>query len=137
MNLYDPDILDQLDPSLVDEFPAFLTHRSGIDKTLVTLIRAGIAHHVSSNAWSKILQELHVREHDLRELQYLHVAANIGDMQRVDAVTTRYGLPHYAYMTRWTCSFSFYLPCSSLTLCSIHTDNLVPLYNTTPLPLCP
>src|SRR6266550_10162 len=40
-------------------------------------------------------------------------------------------------MTRWACSFSFYLPCSSLTLCSIHTDNLVPLYDTTPLPLCP
>ncbi len=53
------------------------------------------------------------------------------------SVTTQYGLPHYAYMTRWTCSFSFYLPCSSLTLCSIHMDNLVPLYDTTPLPLCP
>ncbi|KAF8319196.1 hypothetical protein F5887DRAFT_1291628 [Amanita rubescens] len=60
VNLYDPDILEQLDPGLVDEFPAFLTHRSGIDKTLMTLIRAGIAHRVSSRAWSKILQELHV-----------------------------------------------------------------------------
>ena len=38
LNLYDPDILAQLDPGLVDEFPAFLTHRSGIDKTLMTLI---------------------------------------------------------------------------------------------------
>ena len=52
-------------------FPAFLTHRSGIDKTLMTLIRAGMANRVSSNAWSQILRELHVREHDLRELQYL------------------------------------------------------------------
>src|SRR6266576_1168280 len=42
-----------------------------------------------------------------------------------------------AYMTCWTCSFSFYLPCSSLTLCSIHTDNLILLNDTTPLPLCP
>lgn len=52
MNLYDPVILDQLDPGLVAEFPSFLTHWSGIDKTLMTLIRAGIAHRVSSNAWS-------------------------------------------------------------------------------------
>ena len=33
MNYYDPVILDQLDPTFVAEFPAYLTHRSGIDKT--------------------------------------------------------------------------------------------------------
>ena len=64
-NFYDPIILDQLDPGLVTEFPAFLTHRSGIDKTLMALIRAGISHRLSASAWSKILQELHVREHDM------------------------------------------------------------------------
>jgi hypothetical protein len=37
-NFYDPIILDQLDPGLVTEFPAFLTHCSGIDKTLMALI---------------------------------------------------------------------------------------------------
>ena len=57
--------MDQLEPGLASEFPAFLTHRSGIDKTLMSLIRAGIAHRVSSSAWSKILRELHVREHDI------------------------------------------------------------------------
>ena len=71
-NLYDPLILDQLDPGLVAEFPAFLTHRSGIDKTLMTLVRAGIAHRLSSSAWSKVLRELHIREHDLREIKYLY-----------------------------------------------------------------
>ncbi|KAJ7454520.1 hypothetical protein FB451DRAFT_1373562 [Mycena latifolia] len=71
-NLYDPLILEQLDRGLADCFPAFLTARSGIDKTLMTLIRAGIAHRLSASAWSKILRELHVREHDLRELQYLY-----------------------------------------------------------------
>ncbi|KAJ7436935.1 hypothetical protein FB451DRAFT_1453390, partial [Mycena latifolia] len=64
-NLYDPLILEQLDRGLADCFPAFLTARSGIDKTLMTLIRAGIAHRLSASAWSKILRELHVREHDL------------------------------------------------------------------------
>ena len=38
----------------------------------MSLIHAGIAHCVSSSAWSKILGELHVREHDIRELKYLH-----------------------------------------------------------------
>ena len=71
MSYYDPLILAQLDPTLVTEFPAFLTHRSGIDKTLMTLIRAGVAHRLSSSAWSKVLREIHVHEHDLRELKYL------------------------------------------------------------------
>jgi hypothetical protein len=72
MNLYDPIIMDQLAPGLAAAFPAFLTHRSGMDKTLMTLIRAGIAHRMSSSAWSSVLRELHVREHDLQELNYLH-----------------------------------------------------------------
>ena len=54
-NYYDPVIMNQLDPGLVAEFPAFLTHHSGIDKTLMALIRAGISHRLSASAWSKIL----------------------------------------------------------------------------------
>ena len=72
MNWYDPLIMDQLSPGLAAAFPAFLTHQSGIDKTLMTLIRAGIAHRMSSSAWSSVLRELHVRQHDLQELNYLH-----------------------------------------------------------------
>ena len=72
VNLYDPLVLDQLEPGLAASFPAFLTHRSGIDKTLLTMIRAGIAHRLSASSWSKIMCELHVREHDICELQYLH-----------------------------------------------------------------
>lgn len=71
-NLYDPIIMAQLEPGLAASFPAFLTHRSGIDKTVLTLVRAGVAHRMSSSAWSKVLRELHVREHDLQELNYLH-----------------------------------------------------------------
>src|SRR6202050_1787484 len=72
MNLYDPVIMDQLPPGLSAAFPAFLTHQSGMDKTLMTLIRAGIAYQMSSSVWSSVLRELHVREHDLQELNYLH-----------------------------------------------------------------
>jgi len=37
-NLYDPVILEQMEHGLASAFPAFLTHCSGIDKTLMTLI---------------------------------------------------------------------------------------------------
>src|SRR4051794_5074880 len=61
-----------MDHGLAASFPAFLTHRSGIDKTLMTLIRAGMAHRLSASAWADILRELNFRKHDLRELDYLH-----------------------------------------------------------------
>jgi len=38
----------------------------------MTSIRAGLAHGLSSSATSNILRELHVRQRDLRELDYLH-----------------------------------------------------------------
>jgi hypothetical protein len=71
-NLYDSVILEQMEQGLAAAFPAFLTHRSGIDKTLMTLIRAGVSKRVSASAWSDILREHSVRKHDLLELQYLH-----------------------------------------------------------------
>jgi len=37
-NLYDPVVMEQLDPALSSAFPAFLTHQSGIDKTVMTLV---------------------------------------------------------------------------------------------------
>ncbi|KAJ7681913.1 hypothetical protein DFH06DRAFT_953146, partial [Mycena polygramma] len=66
-NPYDTKILDQLPAHLRNEFPAFLTHRSGIDKKLLTLVRSGIAHGLTSHAWEQILRELHVRDRDLAE----------------------------------------------------------------------
>jgi hypothetical protein len=49
-NLYDVTIMEQLEPGLAAAFPAFLTHRSAIDKTVMTLVRAGMAHRLSSSA---------------------------------------------------------------------------------------
>ena len=86
--MYHDKILQQLPPHLRDQFPgshftlnpvsflishiAFLTHRSGIDKRLMTLIRSTIAHGLTSNSWEAILRELHVRRRDLVERDYLH-----------------------------------------------------------------
>ncbi|KAJ6592062.1 hypothetical protein DFH09DRAFT_870207, partial [Mycena vulgaris] len=36
-NLYNPKIMEQLDPGLAASFPAFSTHQSGIDKSVMTL----------------------------------------------------------------------------------------------------
>ena len=82
LNYYDPVVLSQLDPALAAEFPAFLTHRSGIDKTLMALIRAGLGHRLSSSAWSKVLREIHVREHDLREIKYLRTFKGILNLRK-------------------------------------------------------
>ncbi|KAJ7676813.1 hypothetical protein DFH06DRAFT_942686, partial [Mycena polygramma] len=71
-NLYNADILKQLPPLLRNQFPAFLTHRSGIDKRAVTLIRSTIAQGLTPNAWERVLRELHVRSRDLRENDYLN-----------------------------------------------------------------
>ncbi|KAJ7495368.1 hypothetical protein FB451DRAFT_1020008, partial [Mycena latifolia] len=57
-NLYDPNIMEQLDPGLAASFPAFLTHRSGIDKSVMTLIRAGMANSMNSNSWAKLTKFL-------------------------------------------------------------------------------
>ncbi|KAJ7282546.1 hypothetical protein C8J57DRAFT_1710667 [Mycena rebaudengoi] len=70
--LYEEKVLEQLPSHLRSEFPAFLTHRSGIDKTLMTLIRSTIAQGLTPNAWERVLRKLHVRNRDLAELSYLH-----------------------------------------------------------------
>ena len=49
-----------------------MTHRSGIDKKTLTLVRSTIAAGLTSNAWERILRELHVRRRDLAERDYLH-----------------------------------------------------------------
>ncbi|KAH8109627.1 hypothetical protein DFH11DRAFT_1474484, partial [Phellopilus nigrolimitatus] len=71
-NLTDPGILSQLPKALAESFPALLTARSGIDKELMALLRAGIANRLCANSWTSILRELHVRRRDILELQYLH-----------------------------------------------------------------
>ncbi|KAJ7784216.1 hypothetical protein B0H16DRAFT_1265442, partial [Mycena metata] len=58
--MYHDKILQQLPPGLRNQFPAFLTHRSGIDKNVMTLVRSTIAHGLTPNLWEHIFRELHV-----------------------------------------------------------------------------
>jgi hypothetical protein len=101
MNFYDPIIMEQLEPGLAASFPAFLTHHSGIDKTLITLIRAGVAHCMSSSAWYKVFQELHVCQHDLQELNYLHaIMLEINRSHSLDQDSTQMYEPFSAFDDR-------------------------------------
>ncbi|KAE9388021.1 hypothetical protein BT96DRAFT_776850, partial [Gymnopus androsaceus JB14] len=61
MNYYDPRVMKQLSPELADEFPAFLTQRSGIDKELMELIRDGMALGVNSNMWTTMIRTAHMQ----------------------------------------------------------------------------
>ncbi|KAJ7060532.1 hypothetical protein C8F01DRAFT_988939, partial [Mycena amicta] len=70
--MYEEDIMHQLPVHLQNEFPAFLTHRSGIDKNVMTLIRSGISQGLTPHSWERILRELHLRNRDLAEQVYLH-----------------------------------------------------------------
>ncbi|KAJ7725545.1 hypothetical protein B0H16DRAFT_1781847 [Mycena metata] len=77
-SMYHDEVLAQFPEHLRNEFPetkapaAFLTHRSGIDKKVMTLIRSGISQGLTSHGWERILRELHVRNRDLAEQSYLH-----------------------------------------------------------------
>lgn len=56
----------------------------------MTLIRAGMAHHLSASAWSDILRELNLRRHDMREPDYLHAiyrAKTIAASLRIEETT--------------------------------------------------
>ncbi|KAJ7918928.1 hypothetical protein B0H13DRAFT_1868910 [Mycena leptocephala] len=71
-SMYNHNVLKQLPPLLRSQFPAFLTHRSGIDKSVMTLIRSTIAHGLTPNGWEHVFRELHVRKRDLAERAYLY-----------------------------------------------------------------
>ncbi|KAJ7146921.1 hypothetical protein C8R44DRAFT_845839 [Mycena epipterygia] len=86
-NMYDEKILAQLPVHLRNEFPAFLTHRSGIDKNLLTLIRSGIAQGLTPHSWERILQELHLRNRDLAEQTYLHALKHCPESRLPESLT--------------------------------------------------
>ena len=53
-----------------DEFPAFLTWRAGIDKTLIDMMRIDLDHGVRSNAFSRKILELHSKDYTRAWLAY-------------------------------------------------------------------
>jgi hypothetical protein len=68
--------LDVLPPHLAHEFPAHLSHRSRISKTLFSWMRSCFNYGMGSKQFSDALHSQHILCHDLLELQYLESLAN-------------------------------------------------------------
>ena len=57
-----------------DLFPAFLTHKAGVDKKIVDTMRPNSVAGVRSETYAKMLLEFHTKLHMQRALQYEHEA---------------------------------------------------------------
>jgi len=77
---WDPQILAVLTPDLTAEFPALLSHRSGISKPLFSFLRSCFQTGMGSKQFSDALRVQHLLRHDEQHLQYLqHLAAQALD----------------------------------------------------------
>ena len=73
---WDPRILTALPPALAHEFPARLSHRSGLSKPLFSWMRSCFNYGMGSKQFSDALRAEHILRHDLLELQYLENLAD-------------------------------------------------------------
>lgn len=71
INGHDRRIIENLPQHLQMEFPAILTHKSGVSKVVADLLRPCVQNSLGPTCFAKMLRELHMLEHDRRELQYL------------------------------------------------------------------
>lgn len=69
-NGYHPDLVRQLPLKVQAEFPAVLTHRSGISKMLAKIMRPLFQHGIGPHRLSKVLRVLHTERYDELQLQY-------------------------------------------------------------------
>ncbi|KAF7293600.1 3'-5' exonuclease domain-containing protein [Mycena indigotica] len=68
---WDQRVLDQLPPELADEFPAYLTWRSGLSKQAFGVVRSCFQYGVGSAELSDLFRMQHLRRYDKLRLQYL------------------------------------------------------------------
>jgi hypothetical protein len=81
INAHNRLVLDQLPLYLQAEFPAVLTHRSAISKTLADWMRALAQNSVSLKRLVKLLTEMHMLRYSRMELQYLNAIKYRQDIQ--------------------------------------------------------
>ena len=73
---WDRRILAVLPPALAAEFPAQLSHRSGISTSLLSWMRSSFNYGMGSKQFADALRMQHVLRYDLMELQYLkHISS--------------------------------------------------------------
>jgi len=86
---HDECIIKNLPKCLSEEFPAILSHRSGISRRLLNLMRSCFHSGMGPGPFARMLREHHDLRHDRLELQYLltrreknQEARNQGDITR-------------------------------------------------------
>lgn len=62
--------MKQIHLNLQAEFPAVLTHRSGISKSLIKIMRPAFQHGIGPHRLAKMLRIMHTKRHDELQLQY-------------------------------------------------------------------
>ena len=67
---WDSDMLPLLKYGLGDEFPAFLTHKAGLDKQVLDWMRPLFDNHVRPKTFSDAMLEMHTKEHTRWHLRY-------------------------------------------------------------------
>lgn len=68
---WDQRILDALPPALAHEFPAYLTHRSGLAKSTFHVLRSCFQSGMGAKQFSDALRLSHLLSYDILRLQYL------------------------------------------------------------------
>ncbi|KAF9000804.1 hypothetical protein BDZ89DRAFT_1170255 [Hymenopellis radicata] len=68
---WDPEIMKMLPPQLASEFPARLSHRSGVSNTVFAIMRCCFQNGLGPKQFSDILHILHRRHYEMLEIQYL------------------------------------------------------------------
>lgn len=63
-------IMKQINLDLQAEFPAVLTHKSGVSKSMIKLMRPAFQHGIGPHRMSKILRIMHTERYDELQLQY-------------------------------------------------------------------
>ena len=67
----DTEIICQLPETLQCEYPGYMTHRSGLSKTLGDLYRPCVQNSVGAKRFHKIIREIHYLKHARLHLQYI------------------------------------------------------------------
>ncbi|KAF7722529.1 hypothetical protein EC973_003056 [Apophysomyces ossiformis] len=129
INSYDARVLKQLPGHLAAEFPAYLTHKCAVSKTVGDLLRPCMQSAMGVVRFRRTLQELHYLRYDRLKLQYLNAIKSRRKFPRlVDMLSSNSSpLPFSRFSDR--AGFAGYVP-SAAYFCLIYTaiiDQLRPL----------
>ncbi|KAF6763328.1 hypothetical protein DFP72DRAFT_1164252 [Ephemerocybe angulata] len=73
---WDKQVLSLLPPSIAHEFPARLSHRSGVSKSLLEWVRSCFRSGMGANQVSDALRSQHRLRYDMLQVQFLHHLAS-------------------------------------------------------------